>query len=243
MKILIVEDILLTAMTVRNTLENSGYTVTSIARTRADARQSVLTNPPDLALIDVKLEGSDGDGVATARELISLHPMPFIYLTANSELSQFREAQNTQPAAYLLKPFNETELLYNVELAYHNFQLKNRPARLDGTVMLPSQGGLEMVSLDQVMYLKAGGSYAEVIMTDGTRHLVSTGLGQLENYFKHQNFFRLSRSYIINLNHIKRLKDNDLLLIDGLTNLAIPDINKKELLSRLNIVRTKIPKN
>ncbi|MCF0065813.1 response regulator [Dyadobacter chenwenxiniae] len=238
LQILIVEDEILIAMMLRNALEKNGYNVTAMARTLTDARESVLVNPPDLAVIDITLDGAEGNGVETAKELSDLHPMPIIYLTANSDLDQFLEAQQTRPSAYMLKPFKEDELLFNIELAYHNFISTIQHPRFEGHMMLPVKQGLEMVVLDNVMYLKAGGAYAEVVMANGTRHLVSTGLGQLEHYFK-KDFFRLSRSYVINLRHIKRIKENELLLSDELTLLPIPDAHRKELLNRLTVVRTK----
>lgn len=96
-----------------------------------------------------------------------------------------------------------------------------------------------MLNLNDIMYLKAGGVYAEVVTTDQNRHLVSTGLGQLEHYFNGPNFFRVSRSFIVNLHFIRRLKDNELLLNDNQTKISVPDTIRKELLKRLTVVRTK----
>lgn len=240
MKILIVEDIVLTAMALRNTLQKGGHAVTSLARSFSDARKSVISDPPDLALIDIILEGSEANGVETARELYGLRPMPIIYLTANSESTQFLEAQQTHPAAYLLKPFNDIELLFNVELAYNNFQSKTRSTPLEGVVMLPSLGGLDMVSLDKVLYLEADGSYTQVVMLEGRPLTISTGLRHLESYFDKPYFFRTSRFHIVNLHYINRLKDNKLELSDKKkTILNVPDARKKELLNRLTVVRTK----
>ncbi len=239
LNILIVEDVLLTAKDICRTLEKAGHRVTAIARTLEAARESVLASPPDLALIDIRLENSAGDGIETAKELLRYHKMPIIYLTANSDLRQFWSAQETRPAAYLLKPFKVDELIFNIELAHHNYQFINQPATLPGHLMLPTKGGLEMITLSKVVYLQADGVYAKVILSDGNTYMVSTGLGQLEIYFDPPSFFRLSRSHIVNLSYIKCMKDNELILDFGQIALQVPTGNRKELLKRIKVVRTK----
>ncbi|MBD2700648.1 response regulator [Spirosoma sp. BT702] len=243
LKILIVEDEIITAMDLRLILEKAGHTVTAIARTFEAAQKSVKANPPDLALIDIKLEeSSTGNGIDTAKELVAYHPIPIIYLTANSEPATFEQAKATQPAAYLLKPFKASEILFNVELAYHDFQKKqlvqNGAATTD-YLMLPVGKGLEKIDLDDVMYLEADGAYAKVVMVDKVVYTVSTHLGQLEPYFRGGYFCRLSRSHVVNLDFIRRLKDNEVLLTDNQTVLPIASTYRKDLLKRLTVVRTK----
>ncbi|GAB3993087.1 hypothetical protein GCM10028807_27490 [Spirosoma daeguense] len=243
LKILIVEDIIITAMDLRQILEKAGHKVTGIARTFDAARKSVIANPPDLALIDIELEkSSTANGIDTAKELLILHSMPIIYLTANSEPAMFESAMATQPAAYLLKPFKANEILFTIELAYHNFQnTRSIPADMSAQeyLLLPVGKGLEKIDLADVMYLEADGAYAKVILADRFVHTVSTNLGQLEQYFRVNNFFRLSRFHVVNLDYIKRLKDGELLLIDNQTILPIPATSRKELLKRMTVVRTK----
>ncbi|GAB3693691.1 hypothetical protein GCM10027592_13800 [Spirosoma flavus] len=246
LKILIVEDEIITAMDLRQILEKAGHTVTAIARTFEAAQKSVKTNPPDLALIDIKLEASStGNGIDTAKELLASQPIPIIYLTANSEPATFELAKATQPAAYLLKPFKASEILFNVELAYHDFQ-KNHvvqpSASMSNYLMLPVGKGLEKIDIDDVMYLEADGAYAKVVMANKVIHTVSTNLGQLEPYFRTGEFCRLSRSHVINLDYIRRLKDNEVVLNDNQTVLPLASTFRKDLLKRLTVVRTK-PKN
>ncbi|ACT92872.1 response regulator [Dyadobacter fermentans] len=240
LRILIVEDIVLTALDLRNSLEKNGYVVTAIARNMEEVRQAVVQTLPDLALIDIILEGSDASGIEIAQYLTELRPIPIIYLTANSEEEQFRKAQLTRPAAYLLKPFRISDVIFNVELAYHNFKAADHdPER---HLMLPTNGGLELVDLDEVAYLKAAGAYTEVVLADGTTYLVSSGLGQTGLYFRGANFFRLSRSFVVNIQYIKRVKEGELLLRDGITKISLPDGARKELLNKFTILKTKQPK-
>ncbi len=122
LKILIVEDELVTAADIQETLEKAGHRVTGIARNFREAIEAVKRYAPDLALIDIVLKGSEADGIATAQALLEQRAMPIIYLTANSETPTVQRAAETHPAAYLLKPFRQTELAIQVELAYYNYQ-------------------------------------------------------------------------------------------------------------------------
>lgn len=242
LKILIVEDNTITAMDLRETLEGAGHKITTTARTFQSALKSVISNPPDLALIDIELEGSTADGIDTAKELLAHHRMPIIYLTANSEPQTFKSAKETMPAAYLLKPFRPDELLFNVEAAHHYFQstLTNlTDESASEHLFLPVGKGHEKINLSDVLYVEADGAYVKLFLTDKQTHTISTNLSHLAQYFRTPNFFRLSRFHLVNLNYIKRLKDSSLVLSDNHTVLTVPAASRKELMKRLTVVRTK----
>ncbi|OJW75659.1 response regulator [Spirosoma sp. 48-14] len=240
--ILIVEDETITAMDLRETLQEAGHRVVAIARTFDQALEAVKQHRPDLALIDIQLEGSSADGITTARELLEIHRMPIIYLTANSEPSTFQAAKKTLPAAYLLKPFRHDELKLQVELAYYYFQSmlkeleENTPS---GYLYLPVDKGYEKVAPKTVLYVEADGAYVKVYLTNGKTHHISTNLSHLAQYFQAPNFYRLSRSLLINLDYVERVESNYLFLTDHRPAIQIPATGRKELLKKLTIVRTK----
>lgn len=252
LKILIVEDNILNATNLRETLEKAGHTITAIAPTFDLALKAVRLNPPDLALIDIHLGKDDAgndkvNGIETAKELTRRHRMPIIYLTGNNEPETFRVAKETLPAAYLLKPFRPDELKLQVELAYHHFQATGAnpsAGAVPGPLYLPVDGGHEKIDMNDVLYVKADGSYAMVFLADEqkydkSKYYISMNLSNLAQYFTPANFYRLSRSYLVNLDYVKRLKDDCLYLADNQTVLQIPATNRKELLKKLTIVRTK----
>lgn len=243
LKILIVEDETITAMDLCETLEGAGHEVTATARNIEQAVKAVRMNPPDLALIDIHLEGSSADGIATAKKLQAIHAMPIIYLTANSEPETFQQAKETLPIAYLLKPFRQEELKLQVELAYHYFQ-STLEADTDSLsseqVFLPVDKGYEKINSTDVLYVEADGSYTKVFLAGHkTPYQISANLSHMSQYFPWSNFYRLSRSLLINLNYIKRIEDNYLFMTDNQTVLQIPAASRKELMKKLKIVRTK----
>ncbi|MCF0075583.1 response regulator [Dyadobacter sp. CY261] len=243
LKILIVEDEAIIAMDLKETLEAAGYIVTDLASSQAAAVNSAARNPPDLALLDIHLKNFRNEGISTARELVKSYNIPIIFLTGNSEIGTFEAAKSTFPAAYLLKPFREDELIFQIEMAIHNFHSRSSVysgAKEPPYLYLPVDKGYEKVIFDEVLYLKADGSYVKIYLL-GKEHPfhLSANLAHAAQYFSFPNFYRVSRSLLINLNHIERLEQNLIFLTGGKLSVSLPTSSKKELMNQIKIVKTK----
>jgi PAS domain S-box-containing protein len=117
-KILIVEDERITAEDLRDILTDLGYTVTGSVSSGADAIAQAEQNPPDLALMDIRIRG-DMDGTETARILRERFNIPVVYLTAHADTSTLSRAKLAEPLGYITKPFQEAELYAAIEIALH----------------------------------------------------------------------------------------------------------------------------
>jgi len=116
MKILVVEDEGIVARDLKQRLERNGFEVTGIADNAEDAMRLVEENPPDLVLMDIVIQG-DRDGIATAEEVRTRHDIPVIFLTAHSDPATIEKAKSALPYGYLIKPFEERELLTAFQMA------------------------------------------------------------------------------------------------------------------------------
>lgn len=67
-------------------------------------------------------------------------------------------------------------------------------------------GARTSVLPNEIMKLEAQQNYTVVSFTDGSSLLSSTNLGILEERLQPYSFFRVNRSTVINLNHLKLLK-------------------------------------
>ena len=117
-KILIVEDELITAENIRESLVRSGYTVTGIASSGDEAFGMIGSDMPDLSLVDIRIRG-DQDEIEVARRMTGDFDIPVIYLTAYSDDDVVMRARDTLSYGYLLKPFEDRELSSNIEIALH----------------------------------------------------------------------------------------------------------------------------
>src|SRR4029079_374671 len=91
------------------------------------------------------------------------------------------------------------------------------------------------VSSDQIIRLTAQGSYTKVIMDNNEEHLISLNIGALEEKIGDNDFIRVHRSDIININHINRLIKEDYLYAEltGGSRVEISRRNKTTVLAAL----------
>lgn len=118
-KILIVEDEPLVAEDIAGHLETVDFHVCGIAHDGQQALQMLQEHKPDACLLDITL-GSEPDGIAVAHEINKLHRIPFVFLTSHADRGTIERVKETRPAGYLLKPFDENDLLTSLEIAMFN---------------------------------------------------------------------------------------------------------------------------
>jgi len=115
-RILIVEDESVVARDHGDRLEELGYTVAGTAASAAEALAKADELRPDLALVDIRLQGN-GDGIMAAGELRRRFGIPTIFLTALADEETLERARQTEPLGYLIKPFQDRELRATIEMA------------------------------------------------------------------------------------------------------------------------------
>jgi len=119
-RVLIVEDEPLIAENIAMYLNNNDFSVSGIAYDDEEALNQLKTNPPDAALLDVNLE-SPKDGIDIAEYINNNNRIPFLFLTSYSDKTIVERAKKTNPAGYIVKPFNEQTLYTTLEIALANF--------------------------------------------------------------------------------------------------------------------------
>lgn len=154
--VLIVEDEAVTALDLRELLEDAGHSVVAIAATASDALASLDSCRPDIALVDIQLaDGSDGISVAEA--LNRQVGCPVIFLTAHGDSAIVARAELLAPAAYLLKPFNEREVTIAVRMALakhaSDLALRLSERRYATTVASLTDGVIVVDPDDQILLL------------------------------------------------------------------------------------------
>lgn len=82
---------------------------------------------PDILLLDIQLSGNK-DGIDVAEKVNKDFNIPFIFLTANSDVATVERAKNVSPHAYLVKPFRKNELFTSIELCLHNLSHSSKGA-------------------------------------------------------------------------------------------------------------------
>ncbi len=113
--LLIVEDQLLIAMSLKGELEDHGYRVLELATRRQEALDSAKDARPDLALVNIDLAGDD-DGAALAWDLKAMG-IPVIFISGQTDAAQLaREAA----IASMAKPYSVVEMVAVVEYLFRH---------------------------------------------------------------------------------------------------------------------------
>ena len=144
-RVFIFEDEVLVARDIKSRLEKLGYQVIGTAARGDDAVSRVLSERPDLILMDINLKG-DMDGIEAADRIRAEADLPIIFCTAYSNDETLARAKVTVPYGYVLKPFDNRELEITIEIALHKHQmevaLKAAGVRLEATLQNLDDGVL-----------------------------------------------------------------------------------------------------
>jgi signal transduction histidine kinase len=115
-RIMVVEDEIIIAMHISETLTNLGYEVSDVITSGEEAIEQAAEIKPDLILMDIMLSGSI-NGIKVARQIRDSLNIPVVYLTAHTDRITLNKAKETQPFGYVVKPFTERELHTAIEMA------------------------------------------------------------------------------------------------------------------------------
>jgi PAS domain S-box-containing protein len=127
-KILIVEDEGITALEIQNKVESWGYDVVDVVSSGEDAVKTALEIKPNLILMDIVLK-EKLNGIEAAKIIKKSHNIPIIYLTAYGDEKTLQNAKFTIPHAYILKPFEENELKFAIEMALFKHEMETKLMR------------------------------------------------------------------------------------------------------------------
>ena len=138
-RILIVEDELIVALDIKTRLERKGYLVTGMASRGEEALALVQADAPDLVLMDIKL-GGEIDGIETTQRIYDFADVPVVYLTAFADDETLQRAKLSQPFGYILKPFEERDLITNIEIGLYKHKMEQALREREERYSLALQG-------------------------------------------------------------------------------------------------------
>ncbi len=235
LKILIVEDEELIVESLSSTLKKLEYEVIGTADTCEKAILIVKESSPDLIFLDIDIFG-DKDGIETAQLINDIGDFPVIFLTNYQDLETIKRAEKTNPADYLVKPFNEYQLHVSIQRAIFNYS-KNRKAiageelSKDIPEQLPkgnifflkdTKGNYKKYNISEILFIRAGRAYCDIFISNGETITQSIPMTKTWNNFNHENLVQVHRSYVVNVEAIKGVKGNILLIGDHSIPISLP---------------------
>ncbi len=166
----------------------------------------------ELVFLDVELNNELGF------KLLELFPNPYfqvIFTTAHEKYAL--SAIKAACLEYLLKPINYNELINAVEKFERQKQLIVNQKKIEtllenmgsnsgafNKIAIPSNEGYMFVTVNDIICCEASMNYT-IVYTNKNEKIVSTrGLKEFEELLNPQLFFRCHKSWIVNLNYIKK---------------------------------------
>ena len=108
-RVLLVEDEILTALDIESLVQQLGYEVCGIAASAPEAVQAADDLRPDLVLMDIRLARGT-DGVQAAGEIRTRFDIASLYLSAHTDAATLTGAQATEPLGFIAKPYTQVQL-------------------------------------------------------------------------------------------------------------------------------------
>lgn len=211
MKAVIIDDEPLARLIVREYLQSySAIQVVQECNDGFDGVKAIMLHQPDLIFLDIQMPKINGFEML---ELIE-QPPAVIFTTAFDEYAI--KAFETHAIDYLLKPFSKERFDKAVEkllqqsgkpqkAATHNLlQAPNEmPSQLE-RIVVRTGGKIKIISVPEVQYLEAADDYIKIYTKDGA-FLKNKTMGYFEHTLNANQFVRIHRSFIVNIQEITRI--------------------------------------
>jgi response regulator NasT len=119
-RVVIAEDEAIIRLDLKEILQEEGYEVVGETGRGDEAIDLVRSLSPDLVVLDIKMPGTDG--LTAAREITSERLAAVVILTAFSQRDLVDQAREAGVLAYVVKPFQKSDLLPQIEMALGRFR-------------------------------------------------------------------------------------------------------------------------
>jgi DNA-binding LytR/AlgR family response regulator len=212
-KILIVEDESIIASDISHQLKNLGYIVACSIPSGEEVLACIEQKEPDIILMDINLKG-ELDGIDIVQIIQRKYKIPVIYLTANADQHSFNKAKQTNPYAFISKPFKKMDLQHAIELTIMRVEEEQLleetsthstvPFVLSDSIFIRHHDKMIKVFIKDILYIEAERNYCKIHCRK-KEYLLVTTLKDLEEKLISREFLRVHRSYIINLSHIDEI--------------------------------------
>jgi len=237
-KIGIVEDELLIAEKIKMLLVELGYAVCKPVSSYEEAINMIKTEKPDFLLLDINL-GKEMDGINIAQKINEDFFLPFIFLTANSDMATLERANAVKPYAYLVKPFTKEKLFCPIEITVNNFNaakqavLKQHVSDHKNYLFIRDNHRFIKILFHNIAYLESRENYVVIHTIDKKNITHRSTFSEFLSQLPADKFFRIHRSYAIQTELIENIDNNGVTL----TGITIPLSNsyRENLFSHLNI--------
>lgn len=189
------------------------------------------SNHADILFLDIHMP--ELSGMDLMKALAS--PVNVIFTTSDPDYAA--EAFEHNAIDYLVKPFSYARFLKAVNRATYLLQLQDKAEQkrqeVPATLFIKDGSKLVKISVDEIYFIEAQGDYVN-IHSSKKNFLLHSTMKSIEEKLPNEHFFKVHRSYIVNLDHIDDIEEG--LLHVNAFKVPISKAKKDELLKRLRVI-------
>lgn len=247
MRILILDDEPAARQTIQSYIKKNIPEAEIMEASSIESAYEVLEGfQPDLAMLDINL----AEGVTSFDFLSHLRPdqltFKIIFISGHDEYAV--KAFKFNAIDYILKPVNPFEFKAALEKVLKENQptekqqidslsdsLKTKNQQLR-RIVLKDQNTIQVVDVDEIVYCNSDSNYTVFALTSGQEIIVSRTLKEYESILRELGFYRPHRSYLINMNHLRKYDKREggtIEMMDG-TSIPLARAKRESFLQMLN---------
>ena len=205
--------------------------------------QLIKEQGPQLVLLDIELGAGTGFQV-----LQQLKPYSFKVVFITGYGSYALKAIKFSALDYILKPVNETEFQQAIQRAINEisnlddqqqqtqylldtFRKEFNPKKL----VLKTAESLHIIDINDILFCQSDNSYTTFFIENNEKIIVSKNLKEYEELLSNHYFFRPHQSFLVNLNHVKKIDKSDggFIIMKNKKEIPVSVRQKKKLISLL----------
>lgn len=220
--------------------------VTAKAANIDEAYHLINQLSPQLIFLDIEMPNGSGFDLLQKFNHINFD---IIFTTAYDHYAI--KAIKYSAIDYLLKPIDIDDLKNAVkrvlqkqkDKTIQNEQLLSllnniKPEQNDKKIAIHDGDGLTFVNLKDIVRCESDGNYTTIILDGNKKIVTSKTLGEYEELFANENFFRVHRSHLIHLHHLKKYIKGEggyVIMSDG-SQVEVSRRKKQEFLDKISLL-------
>jgi two-component system, LytTR family, response regulator LytT len=203
-RILIVDDEVLIAETLKDYLQKLGFKQIKMTHSKKETFELLSFWKPHVALLDIRMEELY-DGLEIGQQFKSDYKIPFMYVTAHSDMEMTQRILKSKPDGYITKPIRINELMINLGMVIQRFQ------EVQNEILIEFKNGYdnERIHLNELLYIKAEGNYVEIFLQN-RKVVVRNTLEAILLEINNELIVRIHRSFAVNTQKIKKRSSTEI---------------------------------
>ncbi len=214
LKAVIIEDEAESLQLLHNLIFENGHAeVVGSTSDPCEAIEIIVSSAPDILFLDIKMPGKSGFEILDdLRKIKSVNPY-IIFTTAYDEFA----VKAFQYAAfdYLLKPVDPLRLNDSILRCIDSkssSQLQKADLLIESykKLMFRNISGVVFIDPLEIIYVEAAGNYSIFHLNVNRTETVTMLIGKIKDMLPNEKFFRINRSFIINMDYLKKINSKQL---------------------------------